>query len=215
MITTILVLVLSVLQIGRQRLTPRHAVSAAAAAAFCAAVIVPTAIPYRRSLEETHPRQSLRRSARSRRPGIRIQLSRTATGDARGVRCDRAGPWIWGEQTLYVGYAALALAIAGLLLRRARRPTPAGHEPARTVDTRWIATGACLVVVGFVLAKGFVSSQHVRLPLFHVSELPGLDFLKGLRATPRFSLLLYFGIMILSGAGAAVVAASCRSARSA
>ena len=126
-----------------------------------------------------------------------------------------AGPWIWGEQTLYVGYTALALALVGLLIRRPRHRTPDGNAPPRTVDTRWIATGICLVVVGFVLAKGFVSAQHVRLPLFYLSEVPGLDFLKGLRATPRFSLLLYFGIMILSGAGAATLAARCRSARAA
>ena len=127
----------------------------------------------------------------------------------------QAGPWIWGEQTLYVGYTALALALVGLLIRRPRHLTPDGNAPPRTVDTRWIATGICLVVVGFVLAKGFVSSQQVRLPLFHLSEVPGLDFLKGLRATQRFSLLLYFGIMILSGAGAATLAARCRSARAA
>ena len=89
------------------------------------------------------------------------------------------------------------------------------RDTQKTVDTRWIATGICLVIVGFVLAKGFVSSQQVRLPLLHLSEVPGLDFLKGLRATQRFSLLLYFGIMILSGAGAATLAARCRSARSA
>ena len=213
-ITTILVLVLSVLQIGRQRLTLRHAARAAAAAALCAAVMLPTAIPYRRSLEET---QLGNRYAEALVPGDRVSVSSylepplaTLLGQMR-----QAGPWIWGEQTLYVGYTALALALAGLLLRRPRHLTPDGDAPPRTVDTRWIATGICLVIVGFVLAKGFVSSQQVRLPLLHLSEVPGLDFLKGLRATERFSLLLYFGIMILSGAGAATLAARCRSARSA
>ena len=213
-ITTILVLVLSVLRIGRQRLTLRHAASAAAAAALCAAVILPTAIPYRRSLEET---QLGNRYAEALVPRDRVSVSSylepplaTLLGQMR-----EAGPWIWGEQTLYVGYTALALALAGLLIRRPRHLTPDGDAPPRTVDTRWLATGILLVVVGFVLAKGFVSSQQVRLPLFHLSEVPGLDFLKGLRATQRFSLLLYFGIMILSGAGVATLAARCRSARSA
>ena len=213
-ITTILVLVLSVLQIGRQRLTLRHAASAAAAAALCAAVMLPTAIPYRLSLEETTLGN---RYAAALVPGDRVSVSSylepplaTLLGQMR-----QAGPWIWGEQTLYVGYTALALALAGLLIRRPRRLTPDGDAPPRTVDVRWIATGICLVIVGFLLAKGFVSSQDVRLPLLHLSEVPGLDFLKGLRATQRYSLLLYFGIMILSGAGAATLAARCRSARSA
>ena len=213
-ITTILVLVLSVLQIGRPRLTLRHAASAAVAAAVCAAVMLPTAIPYRRSLEETTLGS---RYAAVLVPGDRVSVSSylepplaTLLGQMR-----EAGPWIWGEQTLYVGYTALALALVGLLIRRPRHLTPDGDPPPRTVDTRWIATGICLVVVGFVLAKGFVSAQHVRLPLFYFSEVPGLDFLKGLRATQRFSLLLYFGIMILSGAGAATLAARCRSARAA
>ena len=212
-ITTILVLVLSVLQIGRQRLTLRHAAGAAAAVALCAAVVLPAAIPYRRSLDETNLDN---RYLEALVPGDRVSLSSylepplaTLVGQMR-----QAGPWIWGEQTLYVGYTALALALAGLLIRRPHL-TPDGHAPPRIVDTRWVATGICLVIAGFVLAKGFVSSQQVRLPLLHLSEVPGLDFLKGLRATQRFSLLLYFGIMILSGAGATVLAARCRSARSA
>ena len=57
-----------------------------------------------------------------------------------------------------------------------------------------------------MLAKGFVW-HDVRLPLFHLSELPGLDFIKGMRATQRFSLLLYFGIMLLSGIGVAALVA--------
>ena len=78
-ITTILVLVLSVLQIGRQRLTLRHAASAAAAAALCAAVILPTAIPYRRSLEET---QLGNRYAEALVPRDRVSVSRFAAYEA-------------------------------------------------------------------------------------------------------------------------------------
>ncbi len=213
-ISAILVLVLSLLHAGRQRLTLEHAALSAAAVALCGAVILPLAGPYRRSLEETHLGN---RYVQALVPGDRVSIAdylepprATLLGELRD-----AGPWIWGEQTLYVGYSALALALAGLFVRRAPSAVRAGNEPARVTSTRWIATGVCLVVVGFVLAKGFVSSQQVRLPLFYLSELPGLDLLKGLRTTQRYSLLLYFGILILSGAGAAAVAARCRSTRTA
>ena len=212
--TALLVTVLSLLHAGRHRLTWKHAALSAAAVALCAAVILPVAGPYRRSLEETHLGN---RYAEALVPGDRVTVSdylepplATIAGQMR-----RAGPSIWGEQSLYVGYSALALALAGLLIRRPPRVAPPGQQPLLVVSTWWIATGVTLVVTGFVLAKGFVSSEQVRLPLFHLSELPGLDFLRGLRTTQRYSLLLYFGIMILSGAGVSALMARCRGARAA
>lgn len=203
-ITTVLVLVLSLVHASRQRLTVRHVAGAAAAGALCAAVILPAAIPYHRSIEETN---LANRAAEALVPGDRVSVSSyleppraTLLGQLR-----EAGPWIWGERTLYVGYSAIALALMGLFVRRG----------PRTISTRWIAAGICLVVIGFVFARGFVSSDQTRLPLLYLSELPGLGFLKGLRATQRFSLLVYFGIMILSGAGAMVLAARFRNSRSA
>ena len=214
--SAILVLVLSLLHVGRQRLTRHHAALSIVAVALCAAVILPAAAPYRRSLEETHLGN---RFVEALVPGDRVSISdylepprATVLGQLR-----QTGPSIWGERTLYAGYTALALALAGLFLRRGRVAAGIGDERARTpaVSGRWIATGVCLIAVGFFLARGFTSSQQTPLPLFYLSELPGLDFLKGLRATPRFSLLLYFGIMILSGAGVAAIAARYRSARTA
>lgn len=212
-ITAVLAGVLALLHASGQRLTLRHAAGAAAGLAVCAAVLVPAAVPYRTSLEATGLGD---RAAEVLVPSDRVSLAdylepprATLIGQLRQV-----GPSIWGERTLYAGYTALALALAGLFLRRGRA-AGAGNERARSpeVNGRWIATGVCLIVVGFVLARGFISSQQTPLPLYYLSELPGLDFLKGLRATPRFSLLLYFGIMILSAAGVASLAARCRSAR--
>ena len=91
-ITTILVLVLSVLQIGRQRLTLRHAASAAAAAALCAAVILPTAIPYRRSLEETTTRQSLRPPRSFPVNGCPYRVTSNRRWRRSSARCDRPAP---------------------------------------------------------------------------------------------------------------------------
>ena len=215
-ITAVLAGVLALLHAGGQRLTRRHAAGAAAGLALGAAVLVPVALPYRASLAATDLGN---RATEALVPGDRVSVFNyleppraTLIGQLR-----QAGPSIWGERTLYAGYTALALALAGLVHRRGRATAGAGDERARpsAMSGRWIATGVCLIVVGFVLARGFISSQQTPLPLYYLSELPGLDFLKGLRATPRFSLLLYFGIMILSAAGVAALAARCRSARTA
>jgi hypothetical protein len=57
-------------------------------------------------------------------------------------------------------------------------------------------------VSGVVLALGFVSPRlGVPLPLHYLAR--GLPFLAGLRATPRFSLVLYLGVLILSSLGLA------------
>ncbi len=207
-VTAVLVLVLFLLHVGRTRWTLRHTALAATATALCAAIVLPTAIPYRNSMDATLLGD---RTAEALAPRDRVSLSdylepprATFAGQLR-----QAGPWIWGEQTLYVGYTPLVLALAGFVLRRPRRAAEDSVQvPA--MSGRWTTTGICLVVTGFALAQGFISAEQTRLPLFYLSELPGLDFLKALRATQRFSLLLYFGVMILSGAAIAGLAARCR-----
>lgn len=93
---------------------------------------------------------------------------------------------IWRENTLYIGFVPLALAAAGLLTGR----------------RRWALTGGALVVVGYVLALGYVSpSLGIRLPLHYAAHW--LPFLAGLRATQRFSLVIYLGILVLSSLGLA------------
>jgi hypothetical protein len=96
---------------------------------------------------------------------------------------------IWRENTLYIGFVPLALAAAGLLTGR-----------------RWALVGGALVVVGYVLALGYVSpSLGIRLPLSYAARW--LPFLAGLRATQRFSLVVYMGILVLSSLGMARLAA--------
>ena len=92
---------------------------------------------------------------------------------------------IWGENTLYIGVVPLMLAAVGLFSRR-----------------RWALAGAALVGVGYVLALGYVSpSLGISLPLHYAARL--VPAVAGLRATQRFSLVLYAGILVLSSLGLA------------
>lgn len=115
-----------------------------------------------------------------------------------GHRIESNRYWIWQENTLYIGYTAIILALAGL----AALGTRGGPR-------RWAVAGMALVVVGFVFALGFVSpSLRVRLPLHFLARL--IPFLAGLRATQRFSLVVYVGVLVLSSLGLAALLARAR-----
>ena len=92
---------------------------------------------------------------------------------------------IWGENTLYIGVVPLILAAIGLLTAR-----------------RWALIGAALVGTGYILALGYVSpSLGLSLPLHYLARW--VPTVAGLRATQRFSLVLYAGILVLSSLGLA------------
>ncbi len=96
---------------------------------------------------------------------------------------------IWRENTLYIGFIPLGLAAIGLWTRG-----------------RWALTGGVLVIAGYVLALGFVSpSLGIRLPLHYAARW--LPLVAGLRATQRFSIVLFMGILLLSSLGIARLAA--------
>ena len=99
---------------------------------------------------------------------------------------------IWRENTLYIGFVPLGLAAIGLFTRG-----------------RWALTGGVLVIAGYVLALGFVSpSLGIRLPLHYVARW--LPLVAGLRATQRFSLVVFMGVLVLSSLGMARLVASRR-----
>ncbi len=108
------------------------------------------------------------------------------------------GYLIWGENTLYIGVVPLALAAIALVAAARRRAS---------LDRRWVACGLSLMATGYVLALGFVStSLGVRLPLHYGARL--FPILAGMRATQRFSLVLYVGVLLLSSLGLARLIAS-------
>ena len=105
------------------------------------------------------------------------------------------GPrWIWGEQTLFLGYLALALALLGLT-----------HVVLRRL---WRGAGVyvVLIVVGFVLSLGpTVTEGGEGWSAFGVlTQLPGFS---GVRAPARFAVLIVLGMAMLAAHGVAAIQA--------
>lgn len=95
--------------------------------------------------------------------------------------------WIWGENTLYIGYTSLFLALIGV--RYGWRN-----------NKRMTLSAILIILLGYILALGYSSpSLGIQLPLYYLSQ--AFPFFGAIRATQRYALLIYFGILILSGFG--------------
>ena len=215
-ISTVLVSVVALSHFKPTYLTLTRGRYYAPALVLCAATILPFAAPYTLSFENTYLGD---RYAQSATIGDSVSLSDYLIPPAAtflGQLLENS-PWIWEENTLFVGYVPLALALTGLIASVARYRTASvafarlNRVPWTPATARWVTAGVSLVLIGFVLAKGFVShAWEIKLPLFYLAEVPGLGFIRGMRAPQRFSLLIYFGITLLSGIGAAVLVAQAK-----
>jgi hypothetical protein len=181
-------IVIALCQPSNTVFTRRTAMYYALIAAIVAAVLVPVALQYRSAFAETTlaERYSLANSF-----GDAVHLadyltppSPTLAGQL--IPDNRYG--IWGENTLYIGYVALLLAVAGIV------------SAFRNANRRAVITGVALVIVGYVFSLGFVSpSLHISLPLHYLARI--MPSIAGLRATQRFSLVIYLGVLMLSASG--------------
>ena len=105
--------------------------------------------------------------------------------------------WIWGEQTLFLGWIATALGAAGLV--------------AMCQSTWWRRVGifAGMAAVGGALSFGpHPTSRSATRPFDLFARLPGVG---GIRAPGRFAVLVLLGLAVL--AGTAVAAAERRRPR--
>lgn len=183
------------------RVSISHVRTGLLAALVCAAVILPVAWPYTTAFGDSSvaDRKALVATFGDAVRPADYLTPPDVTLIGHGIPGNRH--WLWQENTLYIGYAALALALVGLFRARG-----AGAE------RRWVVAGVLLVVAGYVLALGFVSPRlHFRLPLHFLAT--ALPFVAGLRATQRFSLVLYVGVLILSSLGLGALVARMRSRR--
>ncbi len=112
-----------------------------------------------------------------------------------GRLLDKGRYSIWGENTLYIGFVPLLLSLAGLWFSYMEKKALPALPPRRLGA---LASG--LMLAGGVFALGYNSHNlGIPLPWNYVSSL--IPPLALVRATPRFSLLVYMGILVLSAAG--------------
>jgi hypothetical protein len=152
------------------------------------ALILPFALPYRQAMNDSSLAD---RRAHAEHSGEAVHAADYLTppsATALGQLVPNNQYWIWGENTLYAGFVPLLLSVIALrFIRRSPRDT---------------LMGAALVVVGYVLALGFASQRlGIRLPLHYLAQIaPPLG---GFRATQRFSLVIYMGLLVMSSLGLA------------
>jgi len=161
----------------------------AVALATIALVVAPLALPYAKAFSDS---SLIERNALVDTFGDAVSWRDYLTPPAATMagRLIAGNPyWIWEENTLYIGFVPLILSAVAISAAVRRR-----------VSRRWTAIGLALAVVGCVLALGFVSPRlGIPLPLHYIAR--ALPFLAGMRATQRFSLVLYMGVLILSSLG--------------
>jgi hypothetical protein len=105
--------------------------------------------------------------------------------------------WIWGEQTLFLGWIASAIGAAGVV--------------AMCQSRAWRRVGvyAGIAALGFALSFGPHPTPRSAARLFDLfAKLPGFS---GIRAPGRFGVLVLLGLSVI--AGTAVAAAEQRRAR--
>jgi hypothetical protein len=186
-------LVLAERAVPRTRLT-RLAVQAAVGAVVALAIVAPFARHYR-VLAAATPNEAAQSAADL--AGYLVPPENTVAGQwliTHGVKGPR---WIWGEQTLYLGWAALVLAMAGVAasLRSA--------DPA----ARRLRFFVVLAIVAIVLAAGPLRSEVAAnawgwSPFGILARIPGVNLF---RAPARFTVLTTLAIAALAAAGCATL----------
>ena len=163
-------------------------------AVVIAAAIVPVLLPYRTAFADSTLAE---RNALVNSFGDAVHLADFVTPPLPTLLGQRIADnkyWIWGENTLYIGFVPLLLCLASVV--SAFRRTDAFR--------RTVFTGLALVVTGYILALGFVSpSLHISLPLHYLARV--VPMVAGLRATQRFALIVYAGVLLLSSCGFAAL----------
>jgi hypothetical protein len=166
---------------------PRQALAFGWAAVLATVAVLPFVLAYSGVLHDTSLGD---RAAHTRALGDQVKLLdffAPPSSTLLGSLIPNNKYWIWQENTLFIGYSAIFLALFGL---------------ATIWRNNWRmgVTAIFLILTGYVFALGFFSTfLGIKLPLYYLSEK--ISFFSAIRAPQRFALLIYFGILILSSYG--------------
>ncbi len=178
----------------------RAAVQLAVATALGAIVLWPLAIPYLHA-----------HSAEPAVPAYAADLASylsppedTWVGRLAETRLGLDARWLWGEQTMFLGWTTVALACVGVWAIGRDVTSARRHERRQHLLPLFFVL---LVVLAFWMSLG----AFARVSLFEVvGRLPGLSLF---RAPARFGLLVMLGVAVVASLGLALILESVRSAR--
>lgn len=160
----------------------------AAAVALCGiAILWPVAAPYRHSLPV--PTVAEVHGFSADWASYLIPPQNTLMGQWWMRHVDQQPRWIWGELTMFVGWMASALALAGVAVSLFRR------------QWRVVVPFGLLVVLGFALSLGPQTARHGWPTAFDLlSRLPAVS---AFRVPARFGLLVLLGVSMFAAVSVA------------
>lgn len=160
-----------------------------AIASLSAVVVWPLASPYLTSVPDTSVLDLRGNSADW--ASYLVPPLNTLTGQWWLRTIDPSPRWIWGEQTLFLGYIALALVLVGvMMLARNRLRSP-------------VAPYVVVIAVGLALSFGPSSEPGGWPSLFDV--MGGFPGINGIRSPGRFAVLVLLGSAVVAAYGVAVM----------
>lgn len=171
----------------------QHGVQIVVASAIGAAVLVPLARPY----VHAHAPESAA-SAAGLSADLRTYLAPpedTWLGQQLEHRFGMNARWIWGEQTLFLGWIAVALATLGAIDTLTRSLQAAGEDRR---DARIVLFFVALAIGGVWLSLGPAGGRFS--PFALMNAVPGLALF---RAPARFAMLVMLAVAVLAAVGLA------------
>ena len=191
-IAGIFVLIIFMVELPAIRWTKKHWLAFIGAAALVTIAIAPFTLAYLQALKESSLNDRLAGFANV---GDQVKLLDFFTPpDATffGALIPSNKYWIWGENTLFIGWSACLLSLAGIYF---------GWQ----TNKRLVIAALALIIAGYLLSLGYFSTYlGIKLPLYYIAQY--LPFIAAIRATARFALLIYFGVLILSSFSIAFIA---------